>query len=136
MTQTYVRIIIISEHMFLVYFIYHSNNSTNNKVVRQGNEMSIKVEKIKKIFITLLAVLVSFLVIYAIYSSRSRFYNTEIVRYSQITIDEKTDIQKIISLYDGSKEKIINEIKKVNNLTDLSNESIYGKTIYIPVIAN
>ena len=124
--------------MFLVYFIYHSNNSTNNKVVRQGNEMSIKVEKIKKIFITLLVVLVSFLVIYAIYSNRLRFYSAEIVRYNQVTIDEKTDMEKIISACagDSSKEKIINEIKKVNNLTDLSNESIYGKTIYIPVIAN
>ena len=128
----------ISEHVFLFYFIYHSKNSRNNKVVRQGNEMSIKVEKIKKIFITLLVVLVSFLVIYAIYSNRSRFYSAEIVRYNQVTIDEKTDMEKIISACagDSSKEKIINEIKKVNNLTDLSNESIYGKTIYIPVIAN
>ena len=62
----------------------------------------------------------------------------EIVRYSQVTIDEKTDMEKIISACtgDSSKEKIISEIKKVNNLTDLSNESVYGKTIYIPVMAN
>lgn len=100
--------------------------------------MDIKVEKIKKIVVVLLALFVSLLVIYAIYSSRSRFYNTEIVRYTQVTVDEKTDMEKIISACagDSSKEKIISEIKKVNNLTDLSNESVYGKTIYIPIIAN
>ena len=100
--------------------------------------MCIKIEKIEKFFIIILTLFVSILVIYALYSNRSRFYGTEIVRYSQITIDEKTDIDKIISSYSGdnSKEKIISEIKKVNNLTDLNNESIYGKTIYIPVIAN
>ena len=47
-------------------------------------------------------------------------------------------MDKIISACagDSSKEEIISEIKKVNNLTDLSNESVYGKTIYIPIIAN
>ncbi len=100
--------------------------------------MSIKAEKIKRIFIILLTLLVSFLVIYALYSNRTRFYSTEIVRYSQVTVDEKTDIEKIISSCagTGSKEKIISEIKKVNNLTELNNESVYGKTIYIPVIEN
>lgn len=100
--------------------------------------MKIKVEKIKKTGVILLALIVSLLVIYAIYTNRSMFYGTEIVGYSQVTIDEKTDMDKIISACagDSSKEKIISEIKKVNNLTDLNNESVYGKTIYIPVIAN
>ena len=100
--------------------------------------MKIKVEKIKKTGLILLALIVSLLVICAIYSSRSMFYGAEIVRYSQVTIDEKTDMEKIISACagDSSKEKVISEIKKVNNLTDLSNESVYGKTIYIPIIAN
>jgi hypothetical protein len=100
--------------------------------------MNIKVEKIKKTGVILLALIVSLLVIYAIYYNRSRFNDAEIVRYSQVTIDEKTDISKIISACagDSSKEKIISEIKKVNNLADLSNESVYGKTIYIPIMAN
>jgi hypothetical protein len=101
--------------------------------------MKIKVEKIKKTGVILLALIVSLLVIYAIYSNRSRFNDSEeIVRYSQVTIDEKTDMAKIISACAGnsSKEKIISEIKKVNNLADLNNESVYGKTIYIPVIEN
>jgi hypothetical protein len=100
--------------------------------------MKIKVEKVKKTGLILLALIVSILVIFAIYSNRSMFYSAEIIRYSQVTIDEKTDIEKIISTFagDGSKEKVISEIKKVNNLADLSNESVYGKTIYIPVIEN
>jgi hypothetical protein len=100
--------------------------------------MRIKVEKIKKTGVILLALIVSILVIYAVYSNRSTFYGAEIVRYNQVTVDEKTDMEKIISAYagDSSKEKIISEIKKVNNLTDLSDESVYGKTIYIPIVAN
>jgi hypothetical protein len=100
--------------------------------------MNIKVEKIKKIDVMALALIVSFLVIYALYSNRSRFYSTEIVRYTQVTVDEKTDIEQIISACagDNNKAKIISEIKKVNNLADLNNESVYGKTIYIPVIEN
>jgi hypothetical protein len=100
--------------------------------------MKIKVEKIKKTGVILLALIVSLLVIYAVYSNRSRFYDSEIVRYSQVTIDEKTDMEKIISTFAGgsSKEKLISEIKKVNNLADLNNESVYGKTIYIPIIEN
>lgn len=100
--------------------------------------MRTKVEKIKKTCVIILALIVSLLVIYAIYSNRSRFYGDEIVRYSQVTINEKTDMAKIISDCTGysSKDKIISEIKKVNNLADLSNESVYGKTIYIPIMAN
>ena len=135
--------------MFYSYFIYLNNgsnnswnnsssNNSNNNVVRQGSKMSIKVEKIKKIGVIILALMVSFLVIYAIYSNRTRFYSAQIVRYTQVTVDEKTDMEKIISACagDSSKEKIISEIKKVNNLRDLSNESVYGKTIYIPIVAN
>jgi len=100
--------------------------------------MDIKVEKIKRIFIIVLTLIVGMLVVYALYSNRSRFDSIEIIRYSQVTLDEKTDIKKIISSYEdgSSKEKIISEIKKVNNLPDLNNESVYGKTIYIPVIKN
>ena len=46
--------------------------------------MKIKVEKIKKISIMLLALIVSLLVIYALYANRTRFYSAEIVRYTQV----------------------------------------------------
>jgi cell division protein FtsL len=100
--------------------------------------VSVKLEKIKKIFILLLAAAVALLVIYAIYSNKSRFYSTDTVKYSRITIDEATDIDDIISKYSGSenKDKFINAIKKVNNIAKLDNESVYGKTIFIPLVEN
>ncbi len=78
------------------------------------------------------------LVIYALYTNKSRFYNLETVKYSQITIDETNDINDVISTYSdkNNKDKFISEVKKVNNLSSLSNESVYGKTLYIPVIKN
>jgi len=97
--------------------------------------MDVKILKIKRIFIIILAVIVSLLVIYALYSNKNRFYNPEVVKYSQVTIDEKTNLDKIILEYSRgeNKEKFISEIKKVNNLNNLNNESIYGKTLYIPL---
>jgi cell division protein FtsL len=100
--------------------------------------VSVKLEKIKKIFILLLAAAVALLVIYAIYSNKYRFYSTDTVKYSRITIDETTDLDDIISKYSGSenKDKFINAIKKVNNIAKLDNESVYGKTIFIPLVEN
>ena len=100
--------------------------------------MGIKIEKIKKVFILILTVLVALLIIYALYTNKSRFYNPEIVMYSQITIDETNDINDVISKYSDTKnkDKFISEVKKVNNLSSLSNESVYGKTLYIPLIKN
>ena len=100
--------------------------------------MSIKLEKIKKLFILLMVITVAILVIYALYSNKSRFYDSETIRYSSVTIDEKTDIDDIISEYSGetNKDKFISAIKKVNNITDIENETIYGRTIYIPLIEN
>src|SRR4030042_2013900 len=100
--------------------------------------MGIRIEKIKKIFILTLTFIIAMLVIYALYANRSRFYNPETVKYSQVTIDETNDINDVISLYTdkNNKDKFISEVKKVNNLSNLSNESVYGKTLYIPVIKN
>lgn len=100
--------------------------------------MGIKIEKLKKVFIVILTIIVALLIIYALYVNKSRFYNPEIVMYSQITIDETNDINDVISEYSDTKnkDKFISEIKKVNNLNNLSNESVYGKTLYIPVIKN
>jgi hypothetical protein len=100
--------------------------------------MGIKIEKIKKVFIVILTVLIAMLVIYALYANKSRFYNPEIVMYSQITIDETNDINDVITEYSDkyNKDKFISEVKKVNNLSNLNNESVYGKTLYIPVIKN
>lgn len=100
--------------------------------------MHTKIGKLKKISIIILTILVSLLVIYALYVSKSRFYNPEIVMYSQITIDETNDINDVISKYSDriTKDRFISEVKKVNNLSSLNNESVYGKTLYIPLIKN
>lgn len=100
--------------------------------------MKINAVKIKKFFTIILSILVGLLVVFAIYSNRSMFYNDEIIKYSLVTIDEKTDIQDIINKYsnNNNKNSIISEIKKINNLPDLSKKEIYGKTIYIPLTSN
>jgi len=100
--------------------------------------MSIKIVKIKKIIIVILTVIVGLLVIYALYSNKSRFYSSETIKYSKITIDENTDINEVISEFSekNNEEKIISEIKKVNNSSNLNNESVYGKTLFIPIIEN
>jgi len=94
--------------------------------------------KIIRVFTIILAVIVSVLVIYVLYINKSKFYNPETVRYSRITINEKNDINEIISSINDSrtKDRFVSEIKKVNNLNNLDNESVYGKTLLIPVINN
>lgn len=101
--------------------------------------MDKNIVRVKKIFIVVLAVIVSLLVLYALYTNKSKFYDPDkIVRYSQITIDETTDINKIIDEFSNynNKERLISEIKKVNNLTVLNNQTVYGKTLFIPVMEN
>ncbi|MBM3699927.1 MAG: hypothetical protein FJW68_03280, partial [Actinobacteria bacterium] len=87
--------------------------------------------KIIRVFTIILAVIVSVLVIYVLYINKSKFYNPETVRYSRITINEKNDINEIISSINDSrtKDRFVSEIKKVNNLNNLDNESVYGKTL-------
>lgn len=94
--------------------------------------------KMIKVFTIILAVIVLVLVIYALYINKSRFYSPETVRYSRVTIDEKNDINELISSINDTrtKDKFVSEIKKVNNLNNLDNESVYGKTLLIPVINN
>lgn len=100
--------------------------------------MNIKTEKLKKTFIVILAIIVAFLVIYALFINKARFGDPVIIKYSQIKIDEYNDIDDIIDEYsnDKNKDKFISEVKRVNNLSSLSDESVYGKILYIPLIKN
>jgi cell division protein FtsL len=94
--------------------------------------------KIIKVFTVILTIIISVLVVYVLYLNKSRFYSPETVRYSRITIDEKNDINDLISSFNDTrtKEKFVSEIKKVNNLNNLDNASVYGKTLLVPVIKN
>ena len=98
----------------------------------------MNIAKIRRILIIVLTIFVCFLVIFAIYINKSRFYNSETIKYSRVTIDERTDIGKIIDQYsdEENKERFISELKKVNGIPDLSDEKVYGKTIYVPLISN
>ena len=114
-----------------IYGNYLWQNFSNN-----GGDMNINPEKIKKIFIMVLIAAVAVLVVFALYSNKSRFFSSSTtVKYSSITIDENTDINDIISEYSSKngRDKLISQIKEVNNLSSLSDESVYGKTLYIPV---
>ena len=100
--------------------------------------MSINIAKIRRILLVILTIIVCFLVIFAIYANKSRFYSYDTVKYSRITVDEKTDLKDIINRYsdNNTKDKFISELKKVNGLIELTNDKIYGRTIYIPLISN
>ena len=109
-------------------------------IQRRGSNMNIKLAQAKKVFILILGVIVAILVVFALYSNKSRFYDcsSSTIKYSQVTIDENTNIDEVILRYAdySNKEKFISEVKKVNKLSSLDNESVYGKTIYIPVVQN
>jgi hypothetical protein len=100
--------------------------------------MVIFTEKIKKVFTTILIVIVSVLVVFALYMNKDRFCSIDPVKYAQVTIDENTNLDNIIASYDENTDTdvVVDEIKKINNLTSLSNETVYGKTIYIPIFEN
>jgi hypothetical protein len=100
--------------------------------------MKIIVLKLKKIFLFALVIFVSLLVVFAVYSNKSKFYRSNIIKYSQITIDEKIKISDIIDEYSDqdNKDVFITELKKINNLKSINNESVYGKTLIVPVIKN
>lgn len=98
----------------------------------------MKAARIRKISIMVLLVMVSLLVVYSIYANRSRFFEDETIRYSKVTIDANTAIEDIIDKYssDEDKGRFISEVKKINNLKILTNDTVYGMTILVPVVEN
>jgi cytochrome c-type biogenesis protein CcmE len=106
--------------------------------LKAGSDMKINVLKVKEIILVVLVIIVSLLVIFAVYTNKSKFYKPSIIKYSQITVDEKIKINDIIDEYSDqdNKDIFITELKKINNLESINNESIYGKTLIIPVIKN
>jgi cytochrome c-type biogenesis protein CcmE len=106
--------------------------------LKAGSDMKINVLKLKKIILFILVIIVSLLVIFAVYTNKSKFYKSSIIKYSQITVDENIKISDIIDEYSDqdNKDIFITELKKINNLESINNESVYGKTLIIPVIKN
>jgi len=91
--------------------------------------------KIKKIFLYTLIIIVSFLVLSAIYFNRYKFEGVNIVKYTMVILDKGTSIEAIADEYtdEKNKTKFVSEIKRINNLD--SCDYIPGNsTLIIPII--
>jgi len=90
--------------------------------------------KIKNIFLNVLIIIVSILVVIAIYSNLDKFSSPSIERYTQINVRNKSDINEVMEKYSDpeNKEMFLAEIKKINNVKSL--DCIDKKTIIIPII--
>jgi hypothetical protein len=86
----------------------------------------------KKFFMIVLIIIVSILVILAFYSNRYKFNGISTIRYMKVSINEEINISQLADRYSNSYEKdiFLSELKRVNNL---STDSIYGGTVFIPV---
>lgn len=91
---------------------------------------------VRNIFLYFLIIIVSILVIIAVYSNKYKFTNSDILRYRQISLDNKNNLSEIVENYSdyNSREKFLSETKKVNNISSLSYVS--KKTIIIPIISS
>ena len=88
----------------------------------------------KNLLLVVTSVIVSILVIIAIYSNRNQFQNPVVLRYKQISIEQDKDIYAILDNYSDNKkkDKFISEVKKINNINSFDN--ITKKTIIIPIV--
>lgn len=92
-------------------------------------------KKIHKIFLYILLIIVSFLVIAAIYSNSYKFNDLNTIKYVRINIKKSTNIDDLANEYSDrrTKEKFVTEVKRINNMGSL--DYISGnKTIIIPLI--
>ncbi len=92
---------------------------------------------IKKIFLYILIIIVSLLVVTAIYSNKYKFNSIDTVKYIRINIERATNIEELVDKYSSNrtKEKFVTEIKKINNMDSF--DYISGnKTIIVPIIEN
>ncbi|MCL5772211.1 MAG: hypothetical protein M1479_08050 [Actinobacteria bacterium] len=81
-------------------------------------------------------IIVFFLVFIAIYTNFDKFCSKKIIKYTQISIEDGTKIDDLVSKYttEEDKEDFIRQIKKVNKLNDNDAEYIAKKSLIIPVI--
>ena len=89
---------------------------------------------IQKIMLIITTIIVSFLVIIAIYANKSHFYNPQIIKYKQISIESDQEIFDLADSYNDikQKDKFISEVKKINNINSFDN--ISKKIIIIPIV--
>lgn len=89
---------------------------------------------IKSIFLYILIAIVGVLVIVAVYSNRYKFAGSSTMKYTQININNKSDINEMVEKYSNpeTKVKFLSEIKKINNIESF--ECLSKKTLIIPII--
>jgi len=91
--------------------------------------------KIEKITLFILIIIVSILVISAIYINRYKFEGIDIERYSKVMLEKGITLDDLADEYtdQSNKTKFVSEIKRMNNLDSI--DYIPGNsTIIIPII--
>jgi hypothetical protein len=91
--------------------------------------------KIEKIILFILIIIVSILVISAVYINRYKFEGTGIARYSKIMLEKGITLDDLADEYTNqyNKTKFVSEIKRMNNLDSI--DYIPGNsTLIIPII--
>jgi hypothetical protein len=99
--------------------------------------MNVKIirNKIRKILLYLLLIIVFSLVVAAIYSNSYKFKDLNTIKYIRINLEKSTNIDDLANKYSDrrTKEKFVTEVKRINNMGSL--DYISGnKTIIIPLI--
>jgi hypothetical protein len=92
---------------------------------------------IKRMFLYILILIVFFLIINAFYCNRYKFYNQDIIRYTNIILDKGISLDELADKYSNTKtkKKFLSEIRRVNSIDTL--DYIPGDvTIIIPVLEN
>ena len=89
---------------------------------------------LKKITFTVLLIAVIVLIITAICTNLDRFKSTDTVRYTKVSIENKSNLENIMRKYSDplTKDKFINELKRVNDLDSI--ENIENKVILVPIL--
>jgi len=92
-------------------------------------------KNIKRIFLYILIIIVSFIVMTALYFNRYKFDGINIVKYVRVNLEDETSLDELAKKYstEESRIKFVSEIKRINNLN--SSEYIPGNsTLIIPII--
>jgi hypothetical protein len=95
---------------------------------------SIKIN-LKNVILYVLIIIVTFLVILALYFNWNKFNCGVTIKYGRINIDKETNIDEIADRYTDcrNKAKFISEIKRINDIK--STEFIPGNSsLIIPII--
>jgi hypothetical protein len=93
--------------------------------------MEILKMKLKKIFLYILIIFVSFLVMIAFYFNRFKFSSVNIIKYKTISIENATSISNIALKFSDNttRAKFISEVEKINDMDSL--EYIPGNSVLI-----